>query len=69
MTIKETLINFCKETKIYPPFTLTKIKKAGFEPKEWLINFKEKLAIADDIKPSDKTLHSFFAEIEKLIAD
>ena len=71
INIKETLLDYAKETKVYPPYTIKKIEKAGYVVKDFLIELKNRLENADmtNMKTDKKTLELFFAEVEKMIAD
>jgi len=68
MTIKETIIEYCREKNVYPPFTRRKIEKAGHNMREFLLGLKTRMEKADDVKTMEsKTLNAFFKACQDLI--
>ena len=68
MKIKEILIKFFEEKNVYPPLTIKKIKKAGYNVSKFLLELKDELEEAEDIKTNkSKKLEAFFRSCKKLI--
>jgi len=69
MKIKEILMKFCKSKNVYPPFTRKKVEKAGYHLSEFLLEIRDELKKAEDIKTtkSKKTLEAFFEACNDLM--
>lgn len=70
MTAKEILVQFCEETRVYPPFTRKKIEKeGGHNLTEFLLELRKRLAKADDIKTckAKRTIDAFFNACDDLM--
>lgn len=69
MILKDIMIKFFDEKKVYPPITRRKVEKAGYNLSEFLLEIKDELKKAEDLKTnkSKKTLEAFFQACEDLI--